>query len=97
MNVVDILTPDTDVLYNVLKRMSNSTAMSTVRLRKFVPKRIPFKDGPPKPLTFTLSQVYFTNGKPKPDNELKSEVEEVLGERRDVYEKAIRVIIFKLF
>lgn len=85
------LGPDTDELYNSLKRLSNSTAMNTIRLRRFAPKPIPFKEEPPKQLTFSLSQVYFTNGKPRADDEMKSEVDEIVGERRDLYKKAVRV------
>ena len=85
------LEPDTDELYNTLKRLSNSTAMSTIRLRKFAPKRIPFKDGPPRKLTCSLSPVYFTNGKPRSDDELKCEIDEVIGHKRDLYQKPTRV------
>lgn len=85
--------PDTDELYNSLKRLSNSTAMSTIRLRRFSPTPIPFKDGPPKQLTFTVNQVYYTNGKSRPDDDSKSEIDEIIGEKRDLYKKSIRVYI----
>ena len=84
--------PDTDELYNSLKKLSNSTAMSTIRLRRFTPKPIPFKDASPKQMTFALSEVYFTNGKPKEDNEWKSEIEEIIGEKNNLYKKSIRVL-----
>ena len=50
-----------DEMYNSLRRLSNSTAMSTTRLRKITPSPIPFRDIK-KNLTFTLNEIYFTDG-----------------------------------
>lgn len=87
-----LLTSETDVLYNSLKRLSNSTAMSTMRLRRVTPSPIPFKDAPPKELTCSVNQVYYTNGKCVPENDYKSEVQEIIGSPRHLYKKKIRVI-----
>jgi hypothetical protein len=65
--------------------------MSTTRLRKVSTPRIPYKDTQ-KELTFTLNEIYFTNGKPMENNENISEVQEIIGSKKNLFNKKINSI-----
>ena len=71
---LDIFKQDEEIdeMYNSLKRLSNSTAMSTMSLRKVTPSPLPFRDIK-KDLTFTLNEIYFTDGKSLPQTEMSEQ------------------------
>ena len=75
-----------DEMYNSLRRLSQSTAMSTVRLRKVSPSPIPYKDVK-KNLTFTLNEIYFTDGNGQNQNSI-----EIIGKKKDLYKKLTKSI-----
>ncbi len=81
-----------DEMYNSLRQLSSASAISKqVRMRKLSQSSIPFTNVQ-KELTFTMNPVYFTNGKASPSDVAVCEVQEVIGERRDLHTKKIKSI-----
>ena len=81
----------TDEMYNSLRRLSQSTNMSTTRLRKISPSPIPYTDVS-KELTCTLNESYFTNGKPISDEDSRCEIQETVGNKKELYKRRIKSI-----
>ena len=93
-NSLSLYKPDDEIdeMYNSLRRLSQSTAMSTNRLRRVSPSPIPYRDIQ-KSLTFTLNEIYFTDGSAATTNEIDSENGiSVVGTKKDLYTKLTKSI-----
>jgi hypothetical protein len=93
LNIIQA-TPDEekDVMLDSLLNLSKATAMSAnTRLRKISLSPIPYRDVK-KNLTFTLNETYFTNGKPSKQNENISEVQEIIGSKKNLFDKTVNSI-----
>lgn len=81
-----------DEMYNSLRQLSSASAINKyVRMRKVSQSSIPFTNVQ-KDLTVTMNEIYYTNGKPAADDKAACEVQQVIGERRDLYKKKVKSI-----
>ena len=81
-----------DIMLDSLLNLSKATAMSAnCRLRKVSLSPIPYRDIR-KNLMATLNETYFTNGKASEQNENTSEIQEIVGKKRELYEKSVNSI-----
>ncbi len=81
-----------DVMLDSLLNLSKATAMSAnSRIRKISVSPIPYRDVK-KNLSFTLNETYFTNGKPSKANENISEIQEIIGNKKILFEKTVNSI-----
>ena len=93
LNIIQATPEDEkDVMLDSLLNLSKATAMSAnTRLRKISLSPIPYRDVK-KNLTFTLNETYFTNGKPSKQDENVSEVQEIIGSKKNFFDKTVNSI-----
>jgi hypothetical protein len=89
---------ENDDLYNSLVRLSNSTAMSTLRLKKVSLSPIPYKENGLKELMFTINECYYTDGKTRVDNNTMpivlthNNTSDMVSRKQHLFRKKIKTI-----
>jgi hypothetical protein len=82
-----------DEMYNSLLQLAHAESKNHLhkRVRKLSDSSVHYEPQP-KTLTSVVNETYFTNGKPSAQNEYISEIQEIIGQKRDLYSKTIRSI-----